>query len=274
MPRAHTNGIDLFYKVQGHGEPLFMIMGLGGGRGAWFFQTRSFRRYFTLITFDSRGIGKSDKAEKPYTIRTMADDTVGLMDYLEIDKAHILGMSMGGIVAQEIAINYPDRVGKLILAATTPGEDENGDSHPEIVTRLGLAKEGSTDIDYSRLDSNTLLNSLNQLAFNRKLYRWFIVPFAKVYMKRIGGSEGPMRQFKAAVEHSTVDRLHMIQAPTLVITGADDRLVPPHHSEVLASMISGARLVKIKGGSHTLIVEQRGAFNRVVLDFLRHSELI
>ena len=271
MPIAHTNGIDLCYNIQGHGEPLVMIMGLGGGRGAWFFQERTFRRYFTLITFDSRGIGKSDRVEEPYTIRTMADDTIGLMDYLKIEKAHILGMSMGGIVAQEMAINYPDRVRKLILAATTPGDDGNNNSPPEMGTRLGLVKEGSTDIDYGSLDSDTLLNSLNHLAFNKKRYRWFILPFAKVYMKRIGGSEGPVKQFEVAVGHSTVDRLHMIQAPTLVITGADDRLVPPHRSEVMANLIPNARLVKIQGGSHTLIVEQRGAFNREVVDFLRQS---
>ena len=105
MPKASVNGVNVNYKVHGEGEPLVLIMGFAAPRWAWFFQTRAFRKYYKVITFDNRGVGKTDKPSEPYTIKTMADDTIGLMDYLGIDKAHILGYSMGGIIAQELIIN-------------------------------------------------------------------------------------------------------------------------------------------------------------------------
>ncbi len=126
MPKAKVNGINISYSVGGKGEPLFLIMGLGREGGDWVLQRRVFQKYFRVITFDSRGAGKSDKPGEPYTIKSMADDTVALMDYLKIGKAHVLGVSMGGMIAQEMAINYPERVGKLVLVSTTPGRDVGG----------------------------------------------------------------------------------------------------------------------------------------------------
>jgi pimeloyl-ACP methyl ester carboxylesterase len=115
MPKANIHGINLYYQVHGEGAPLVMVQGFGGGHRGWFFQTRAFKKYFQVIIFDNRGIGRSDKAPGQYTVRDLADEAIGLMDYLHIDKAHILGMSMGGMVAQELAINYPDRLKKLVL---------------------------------------------------------------------------------------------------------------------------------------------------------------
>lgn len=96
MPSAKVNGISIDYKVEGQGEPLVMIMGLGGARSSWRSQTGFFKKYYRTVTFDNRGVGKSDKPAGPYTIRMMADDTIGLMDHLSIEKAHVLGVSMGG----------------------------------------------------------------------------------------------------------------------------------------------------------------------------------
>ena len=108
----------------------------------WFFQIRAFRKYFRLITFDNRGVGKTDKPGESYTTRTMADDTIGLMDCLGIDKAHILGVSLGGMIAQEVAINYPQRVRKLVLVSTTAGADETSDVPSELLRAAGV-DEGS-----------------------------------------------------------------------------------------------------------------------------------
>jgi len=260
MPSADVNGINVYYKIHGSGEPLVLIMGLGGGHGAWFFQIRAFKKFYQVITFDNRGIGKTDKPSESYTIKTMADDTIDLMDYLGVDKAHILGVSLGGMIAQEVAINYPQRVRKLVLGCTTAGEWEMSETPSELLRAIGL-EEDSTEVDIRSVNINRLMDSMIPLAFNKRLYRMVILPLTKVYMKSVG--------FEAAAGHSTLDRLHLIEAPTLVITGAEDRLIPPHFSEVIASLIPNARLVKVEGGSHTFLAEMRSRFNKEILDFLR-----
>ncbi|MFP3880362.1 MAG: alpha/beta fold hydrolase, partial [Dehalococcoidia bacterium] len=110
MPLASVNGININYRVAGDGEPLVMIMGFSAGRIGWVPQLRFFKRYYRVVTFDNRGAGRSDKPPGPYSTGMMADDTAKLMDVLGIEKAHIMGLSMGGMIAQELAINYPQRV--------------------------------------------------------------------------------------------------------------------------------------------------------------------
>lgn len=269
MPEVRVNGINISYKVQGKGEPLVLIMGLGGEGGDWLLQARTFKRYYRVITFDNRGVGRSDKPAEPYTVKTMADDTVGLMDYLGIDKAHILGVSMGGMITQEVAINYPERVKKLILVSTDAGKDEKDRHSPELLKAMGL-KEGFSDEDIRSVDIGRVMNALNAHAFNSGAIKTVAVPYCWVRGK-LFGIEGLKGQFEAAMAHSTLDRLHMIEAPTLVIAGTEDRIIPHSSADVLASRIPGARLVKIEGGSHTLVAEKRGRFNREVLDFLTHG---
>ena len=268
MPKASVNGIDLCYEVQGRGEPLALIVGLGGGRGGWFFQIRAFRKHYQVVTYDGRGMGRSSRANAPCTVRTMADDAVGLMDHLAIGRAHILGVSLGGMVAQEVAINYPQRVNKLVLASTTPGGGEVLDAHPELRAALGLVKNGPSQIDARTVNVGRLTGILNSLGFNGTFYRLVVARMATAYMKSVA-AEGFVAQFEAALGHNALDRLYLIQAPTLVIAGAADRLVSPRSSEVLAGRIPGARLVMVAGGSHTLVAENRHRFNQEVLDFLK-----
>jgi 3-oxoadipate enol-lactonase len=269
MPKAQVNGIGMYYQVYGEGEPLVMIQGDGGSHNGWFFQTRTFRRHFQVVVFDNRGIGRTDKSAGPYTIETMAVDTLGLMDHLGIERAHILGVSLGGIVAQDIAIHHPERVKKLVLACTTTGEAEDADVHPEMLRVLGVA-EGSTEVDFESVDFTNTMNAVISLAFNRRFYRMFLAPLSAFYLKQ-AGVEGHRQQMEAVVGYSTAAELHRVQAPTMVITGTGDRIVSPRSSEVIASRLPGARLVKIEGGSHAFNIEMRGRFNKEVLDFLRGS---
>jgi pimeloyl-ACP methyl ester carboxylesterase len=197
----------------------------------------------------------------------MADDTVGLMDHLEISKAHILGVSMGGMIAQEVAINHPERVRKLILVSTTAGRDEKGGHSPGLLRAMGL-KEGFSDEDIKGVDICKVMTSLNAHAFSSGAIKMVAVPFCWVRTK-LFGIKGVKGQFEAAMTHSALDRLHTIKAPTLVIAGTEDRIVPSRSSDVLVNRIPNARLVKVEGGSHTLVAEKRGRFNREVLDFLR-----
>jgi pimeloyl-ACP methyl ester carboxylesterase len=269
IPAVNVNGINLYYRLHGQGEPLVLIMGLGGGHGAWFFQIRAFRKHYRLITFDNRGVGRTDRPGESYATRTMADDTVGLMDSLGIEKAHILGVSLGGMIAQEVAVNYPQRVKKLILVSTTAGMDETRDVPSELLKAAGIDESSAVD-DIRSVDINKLMSSLNSLAFNRRIYKMFVLPLTYLYMRRVG-IDGLLGQFEAAMGHNTLDRLHLIEAPTLVMTGSADRLIPPDSSDVIASRIPSARLVKVEGGSHTFLAEMRNRFNKEVLDFLRYD---
>ncbi len=273
MPKAKVNEINIYYKVHGQGEPLVLIQGLGGPRSGWIFQTRAFKKYYRVITFDNRGVGKSDKPSSPYTVRTMADDTIGLLDYLGVDKAHVLGVSLGGMIAQEIAINYPDRVNKLILGCTTAGLGDIERTEEEVRRAIGL-REDFTEADIEALylrSMGKIMATITSLAFNRRLFKVVLVPGAKIYFRFGRVVKGIVGQVGAAVGHSTLDRLHQIKAPTLVIVGTEDKLVPPRSSEVLAERIPNARLVKVEGGSHSFFVEMRGRFNKEVLDFLAGS---
>jgi pimeloyl-ACP methyl ester carboxylesterase len=269
MPKAKVNSINLYYEVHGQGEPLVMIMGFASRGGSWIFQRRAFEKYFQVITFDNRGVGTSDKPSGPYSIRMMADDTVGLMDFLGIQKAHILGVSMGGYIAQELAINYPERVKKLVLGCTYACQDNIGGHTPEYYRGMGLAEGCPTD-ELRKIPIAKVLQAEFPLAFNGRLYRICTFPFIGIYARRMA-TEGVAGQFQAIVGHDTLERLKMIQAPTLVIAGTADRIIKPGSSDVLAKMIPHARLVKFEGGAHSVFVGMRKRFNKEVLDFLREA---
>ncbi len=270
MPKAHVNGINVHYRDQGQGEPLVLLMGYSGDQTGWFFQRSAFSKHYRVITLDNRGVGKTDKPGGAYSMKMMADDTVGLMDHLGVEKAHILGVSMGGMIAQEIAISYPERVEKLILGCTVVvGSNRANGIGPEFPRALGLP-EDYTDDDLRSLPILTFANRLYSMGFNKRLYRILLVPLAKL-QSRSSSATGLTGQLEAGLDHNTLDRLGAISAPTLVITGADDRLVSPQSSEELANGIPNAKLVKTEGGSHAFFIEMRGQFNREVLGFLRGS---
>lgn len=258
MPLAKLNGIHISYQVEGEGEPLVMIMGFTASRIGWLPQRRFFRKYYRVITFDNRGAGKSDKPPGPYSTRMMADDTVELMGVLGIEKAHIVGLSMGGMIAQELAINYPRRVMKLVLAATYARQDETSGDTPE------LAK-------FLHLDPEKKASALIGLAFNKPFYRFSFGLLARIQTRFMAasGEVGIAGQSEACLKHDTVERLSSIKAPTLVIVGTGDRIIRPVSSEVLAGKIPNAKLVRVEGASHYFSFEMKNIFNREVLNFLK-----
>jgi len=123
MPKAKIGEIQIYYEEYGQGTPLVMILGMGQDIATWDFQISEFSKYFRLIVFDNRDSGRSSRCSKTYTMEAMARDTIGLMDYLEIGRAHLLGTSMGGMIAQQIALMTPERVRRLIFASTTSWGD-------------------------------------------------------------------------------------------------------------------------------------------------------
>jgi len=260
MPLARLNGINISYHVEGEGEPLVMIMGFTASRIGWTPQRRFFKKYYRVVTFDNRGAGKSDKPPGPYSTRMMADDTVKLMDVLGIEKAHIMGLSMGGMIAQELAINHPQRVMKSVLAATYARQDETSGDTLEQAEFLHLAPEKKA-------------SALIGLAFNKPFYRFTIGLLARVLDRFIGasGRVGITGQSEACLKHDTLERLSLITAPTLVIVGTGDRIINPVSSEVIAGRIPNAKLVKVEGASHYFSFEMKNVFNREVLNFLKND---
>ncbi len=265
MSIARVGDINLCYKVRGNGKPLIAITGFASTQDTFFSLAYNFAKNFRVVTFDNRGIGGSDKPAGPYSMNMMANDTVGLMDYLGIHRAHLLGGSMGGMVAQHIAIDHPQRVDKLVLFSTSADGQWVFDLAEAEIPNWNRSRPGFTNEELRKLISVMASRSFNQ-PFNKLVF----AALAKL-QARYGPIQNPAGQLEAMMTHNVLDRLHLIQSPTLVVTGSNDRLIPPISSGVLASRITGAKLVSIKGGSHTVAGEMAGQFNREVLDFLRES---
>ena len=171
MPQANVNGVRLYYKAQGQGEALVMIPGMGAGHTSWFRQLPAFKKHFKVVTFDPRSIGRSDRPEQPYGFKVLADDVVGFMDHLGISKAHVLGQSLGGPVAQEVAMDYPDRVLKLVLVSSAVAGGDTNPTNPALMEILGYRGE-EKDIDFSKVNTRKTMSVLIGLSFNKVLTGW------------------------------------------------------------------------------------------------------
>ncbi|MBC7246390.1 MAG: alpha/beta fold hydrolase [Actinobacteria bacterium] len=258
---VEVNGLEIYYREYGPGdrsrEPLLLIMGLSGNADWWdplLLELLSQR--FHVVTFDNRGAGRSGKPSGPYSIAQMAEDAAGLMDHLGWASAHVLGMSMGGMIAQELALQYPDRVRKLVLLVTTCGGREHVQPGQEVLKML-LPEEG---MNLERMAETTLKLLFPQSFIDAN-------PVAAEEMKRaVLRAPIPTRcflaQFNAIVTWSDFPRLKDIRQETLIITGSEDILVPPENSRILAREIPNSRLLEFPGGGHGLI----GQFPREVAE--------
>jgi len=182
--------------------------------------------------------------------------------------AHVLGGSMGGMVAQELAINYPERVDKLVLSCTCAKRDET--SGPS--STVAKAREVYEKSPHDEADIRKMYSVIIDLSFNKKLYRILVLPLAKIMVRLASSStiKGVGGQLDAISTHDTADRLKLIKAPTLVITGTKDRVIKSTSSEILANLIPKAKLVKVERGSHNFSMEMSSTFRREVLEFLKN----
>jgi pimeloyl-ACP methyl ester carboxylesterase len=274
MSIAKVGSLELYYEEHGSGDPLLLVMGLGADSAAWMFQVPDFARHHRTIVFDNRGVGRSSKPSGPYTIHEMADDAAGLLDALGIARAHVVGISMGGMIAQELALRHPGRVRSLVLGCTFPEPDVETERQRQFsISELGgtITATGETKIDVSALDPLAFFQHMLPRVFNQSFIDTELPKLVQVFSGALmyGFSmQAILGQVEAIMGHKTTDRLHQITAPTLVITGDEDLLVSPANSDVLAANIPGAKLVKVPGGSHGFNFETPDVFNRHVLDFL------
>jgi pimeloyl-ACP methyl ester carboxylesterase len=277
MSTAHINDIDVYYEEHGQGDPLLLIMGLAADSVAWTFQVPDFSKHFRTIVFDNRGVGRTSKPVGPYSIAQLADDAAGVLDALDIRRAHVVGVSMGGMIAQELALRHPERVRGLVLACTYARPDAAIERQLE--TSLGVfggsrGADGSIHVDLGKLDPMMFFQHLLPTVFNAQ----FIMNELPKLIQIFAGSlqygfsmDTIMAQVVATQAHDTVDRLGQIKSPTLVLTGDRDLLIPSTCSDLLAAKIPGAKLTKIPGGSHGFNFETPDVFNKAVLDFLANA---
>jgi 3-oxoadipate enol-lactonase len=265
MAEANLRDIKIHFDVYGDGEPLLMIMGLGASSAVWDpALVKELSRKFGVITFDNRGTGRSDKPDAPYSIEMFADDAAGLLDNLNIPRAHIFGVSMGGMIAQEFALRHPTRVVTLTLGCTTAGGTHSIPPPPESLKVLTAPREGVAPEEIVRrgwplgYTQDFIATHRDELeASLRRVLEHPTPPFAF------------QRQIEATYTLKTWDRLPEIKAPTLVVTGAQDVLIPAKNSELIAGRIPGAKLHIIPGVGHSFMHQGKDEFIRVFLPFAK-----
>lgn len=254
MPRAQVNGIELYYEVHGQGAPVLLIAGFSADHHMYIPQLPSLAERFQCILFDNRGVGQSSQPEGPYTTRQLADDAAGLLSHLGIDRAHIVGHSMGGAIAQEFAINHPDKTASVAILGSFAKLDERG------LRGLAVWKEC-----FQRLSPEDYLEYVYQNCFT---HRFYAVPGALDMLKMQTLANpfpqsltGFLSQAAACESHDTLDRLGQIKAPALVWAAAEDGLVPPRFSRAIHERIPRADYYEQPACSHLFNFEQTETTN-------------
>jgi 3-oxoadipate enol-lactonase len=256
------NGIRIYYEVEGRGEAVALVQGLDRDHTGMRFQRKALAKQFQVVTYDCRGTGLSATPEGPYTCPQMADDLAYLLQALGIEKAHIVGASMGGAIAQEFAIKYPQMAGRLVLLCTYMKADafvrQLAKFWMQAVEKTGhvLLREGILPWLYTR---EFFENQQLALDWARKLTR---------DQEPLYSIRGFQWKAQAALAADTTDRIHLINAPTLVVAGELDLVVPPALCKQLADAIRGAQFTIIKGGGHAFFDEKPFELNEVLLNFL------
>jgi len=269
MPAVRVGDINIYYEDYGKGEPLLLIAGWGTDLSCWLPQIPEFSTKYRVIAFDNRGAGRTDAPDEPYSFRMMADDAVGLLDALGIGKAHILGMSMGGCIAQEMAIEHPERTRSLILAATTAAPGASPMLMNTLTAWTAAMKEGVSPKTMARMQLPYVVTS--KFFDQPEMVALFVDAMAvNPCQPRAYACQ---RQTEASAAQDTRARLKRIAAPTLVLAGREDIMLPVRHSEQLAALIPGAKLVVLEGGAHGFSLEIADKFNRAVLEFLGQNTM-
>jgi 3-oxoadipate enol-lactonase len=261
--QANIGDAGFYYESFGEGHPLVLIRGLGSNADHWYEQTPVLSKEYRVVVFDNRGVARSSDPGGELSILMMAQDVLGLLDHLKIERAHVFGLSMGGMIAQELAIHYPERVSGLILASTHCGGRHQVTASEEV--RSVLMDMIHTASDESKLKAAACLFYKETLEKRPEVAR----RYSEISLKRPASAKTLSKQWEAILKHDAFDRLPRIKAPTLVLTGDADVLIPPENSKILAERIPGAELKIISGGGHQVLVEQPEACNAAVLDFLR-----
>jgi 3-oxoadipate enol-lactonase len=251
MTVIQVGEIELDYERSGTGPPLLLIMGLSGTALSWGEPfLAQLRQDFDVIAYDHRGIGASSRLDGPITIREMAADAAGLLEALELDSAHVLGISMGGMIAQELALAHPERVRTLTLGCTYCGGPGSVRAAEEVWARvIGAGRSGDRELV---LRTMWEINVSAEFAADEAERQRFV---ERALSRRVA-VEVIEQQARAAAAHDTSSRLGEIELPTLVIHGTEDQMIPVSNGHMIAQLIPGAPLEILDGVGHMFFLER------------------
>jgi 3-oxoadipate enol-lactonase len=265
MAFAENQKARIYWDEEGQGEPILLIMGLAYPSVMWYRTRPLLASRYRTVALDNRGIGQSDVPQGPYPIALMASDAAAVLDAAGVESAHIFGISMGGMIAQEFALQYPARVRSLILGCTAAGGPTAVRAEPEaiqmLMSRAKMSPEQAAEAAVPFIyDPATPRERIDQdLAIRRP---WFPSP------------QGYAAQLQGIFGWEAYSQLGRIVAPTLVIHGESDRLVPPRNANLIAERIPGAKVVMIPRASHLFFTDQPELAHRAIMEFLAvHSDV-
>jgi pimeloyl-ACP methyl ester carboxylesterase len=256
---ARNGEVSIAYETVGEGPQLLLMQGLGYARRGWGPAIEGLAESFRVTFYDNRGIGESDKPAGPYTARDLAEDAVAVLDAVGDERAHVVGASLGGMAAQELAVGFPERVERLVLACTTPG---GADAFPIPAQTLALFAEAPTlppDVALRKFVANSLSDGAPD-GLVEEIFQW-----------RLANPPDPAGWQAQAAAGTTYDgggRAREITAPTLVVHGTEDNVVDTRNAELLAELIPNARVEVLEGCGHLMFWEQPERFVAVVEEFL------
>jgi len=254
----------LYYEEAGQGEPLLMVQGLGTDHLGWMLQVPELSKHFRVITFDNRDVGQSKQADGQYEIADMARDGLALADHLELDEFHLVGMSMGGAIAQEMALEAQERLRTLTLVVTFAGGGTWATERSRLWSEIRGLLDHETHLDWLLLYgmSEQFYEDPERVAYAKQLMR------ANPHPQSV---EAFQRQVEASGRHETRDRLATLSVPTHVIGAEHDTLVPVWKSQEIAELIPGADYSIMPRAPHALNMERAEEFNELVLGWLRSA---
>jgi 3-oxoadipate enol-lactonase len=259
VAQAQLGELDLHYVERGSGPALLLVPGIPAIASDWAPLAERLSGSRRVIAYDNRGSGASSVTPAPYTCAQLAADAVALLDELGVERADVFGMSLGGMIAQEMALRSPDRVHRLVLGCTHCGLEHA----PRPDREAGRAFALETD------DWAERMRALAPFAFADGVDAELLSRFIEKKSRDVQDPEGYRGQIAAALTHDTYDRLHEIDCPTLIVTGDGDRVIPAASSDVLHERIPRSRLEVVPGAGHLFFLEQPEASVRLLEDFLR-----
>lgn len=250
------------WEESGAGEPLLLIMGLGYSLDMWHRTRPAMAEHFRVIVFDNRGVGKSDVPPGPYAIVQMARDAAAVLDAAGVARAHVYGVSMGGMIAQQFALDFPERVMRLVLGCTTFGGPHSIPAAPQVIQTLMARATMSPDEG---------VEAMIPFIYGPATPRERIDEDLRIRRRTFPQAAGYLAQVQGILSWNCYDRLANIHSPALVVHGEKDLLVPAENGRILAEKIPGARLVLFENASHIYPTDEPERSNEVVLGYLTQS---